>query len=418
MEEMEARMTLALKPPPITIATEIPPLVDAIFRETTSVEPSSVAPLSADGLTILPTDATSESSLYHELSAAEIVIMLQDFHQCYGKIFPYLITHDAFTSFSLTIASNHEHGRANLPEEDCMLYIMLATIYQLRSQDPNNEDAKYYADLAFRRVSVILLKPTIIGVQCLLYMVSYLLHTPRTAETILASAIRHTQHLRLDRSMVLDHGTKQHIERHRIFWTAFIFDKTLSLRLGHSPMLSSSDVSIELPLDGPDHDVGVVSTLDGKHHFNHFLQYAHLACLQDRVYHEATGTESSGNATLHVISILEDLGAWCEAARLEFRPAAALTTLNKFDRQLMLELHLHYFHTLSVAHGLWTQNATWLQQVAELPRQGPKFENFQSKHGCCVTWGSLMAKLIGEMSVETVMDRWYKTIPDIFIRLC
>jgi hypothetical protein len=413
MQEMEARLSQTLPvhlvdvTPQASLSDDGSPL--SITRNDNSV---SAAPSSPDlDVTILTPTTSRDLTLWRETPASESMFMLQMFHQCYGKTFPYLVNHKTFIPFSVSISSNHEHGRQNSPEEWCMSFIMLATIYRLRSKGSEDEDATRYADLAMQRISAIVLKPSILGVQSLLYMVDYYFNTPRTAQTLLAIAIRQIQILKMNQPLAPGHRPEEQLERDRIFWTAFIFDSSLSLRLGLPPMLISAGVSVKLPPETPDDGVGIVSTLEGHHRFNHLLQHIHLAILQDRVIREILDDPSiASEPAIHVVSMLKDLAGWCHAVPSEFWPDATRTTLSKKDGQLMLELYLHYFYTLALAHGLSIQNVTWLQQVAQLPHKGSKFDDFLQRHACCIAWGSQVAKLIGEMSVEAVMGKWYASL--------
>ncbi|KAI0465723.1 hypothetical protein F4859DRAFT_500080 [Xylaria cf. heliscus] len=153
---------------------------------------------------------------------------------------------------------------------------------------------------------------------------------PTPAVVLIATALRLAHKLGLHRKR---HGQQDHpihLQRDRVFWIAYILDRSISAQTAISPVQRDSDIDLDLPpLEPVNGDfTGFVVANDGHTKFNFLRANVQMARIQGLVHNyiysipgrECSPTEKAQNIAL----IHRELDAWTTQVPPEFHSSALL----------------------------------------------------------------------------------------------
>ena len=205
------------------------------------------------------------------------------------------------------------------------------------------------------------------------------------------------------------------MQRRRIFWIVYMFDKDATLRSGRPPCINDNDFNVELPDEDPPDGVGIVLLNNGKVKFNLFRAMVNFCVIESKVYtqlYSAKATKQSDSELLSTIGSLDgELQEWKDSLPAEFRPGneQSGTRQNKIMHVVML--HFAYFnclttiHRMSIHHGYWT-NRLYNFALAGLNARKINPRIFNSA-ALCVSAARSIVNLIRHLDPRAYPCVWY-----------
>ncbi|KAE8382480.1 fungal-specific transcription factor domain-containing protein [Aspergillus bertholletiae] len=137
-----------------------------------------------------------------------------------------------------------------------MVFAMSARVLQLHPEMGGNVNPELYYANAARYVDEALQVPGIERIQSLLILALYILRTPSSISNlggwhIIGFAVRYAVELGMHRNIKCGGPRAQdpyRMEiRRRVFWSAYVLDRAVSLTLGRPFALSENDIDVDLP---------------------------------------------------------------------------------------------------------------------------------------------------------------------------
>ncbi|KAI0436762.1 hypothetical protein F4803DRAFT_541156 [Xylaria telfairii] len=159
---------------------------------------------------------------------------------------------------------------------------------------------------------------------------------PTPAVVLIATALRLAHKLGLHRKSLDQHDSALRLQRDRVFWIAYILDRSISTQTSISPVQRDSDIDLDLPpLEPVDDDLaGFVITNDGRTKFNFLRASVQMARIQGLVHdyvYSVPGQNSSPTEKARNIALIhQELDAWTTQVPPEFHPTA-LQQSGSFD---------------------------------------------------------------------------------------
>ncbi|GAW17166.1 hypothetical protein ANO14919_066170 [Xylariales sp. No.14919] len=151
---------------------------------------------------------------------------------------------------------------------------------------------------------------------------------PTPAVVFIATAIRLAHKLGLHRRSSGLHDPTLCLQRHRVFWIAYILDRSISSQTRISPVQLDSDIDLDLPPLTPlCDDLGGFVVTDNRHPTFSFLrasvQMARIQGLVHQyVYSASAQTPNSIQEANNITFIHRELDAWTAQIPPDFHPAA------------------------------------------------------------------------------------------------
>jgi hypothetical protein len=269
--------------------------------------------------------------------------------------------------------------------------MVLAITYQevVVDASSNKRTAEHFANVQSVLPSVMLGDVRLLNVQTLVGMV-ILLQGPKDLHPsliMLAAAMRLVHKLRLhDRtaSMHLDSSTaRQHA---RVFWIAYILDKSLSLRAKQPSLQLDEDINLDLPeaggddyrfessddADNPSMDAGMITTTDGSAKVNYFLARVQLANIEGGVYDYLYSTRSQRRSPEERAAALENivqaLDQWKASLPPAFGATAVLRSVPPDRRRFFCVLYSTSLMCMTVIKQANAYNSQWVVNLREHSR--------------------------------------------------
>ncbi|KAI8629083.1 hypothetical protein F5Y19DRAFT_485018 [Xylariaceae sp. FL1651] len=175
-------------------------------------------------------------------------------------------------------------------------------------------------------------KTSLIHIQVLigLCMLFRTANEPTPAVVLIATALRLAHKLELHRRSSEQHDYTLCLQRDRVFWAAYILDRSISLQIRISPVQLDSDIDLDIPpLEPPCGNLdGFAVANDGQTKFNFLRASIQMARIQGLVYnciysasrHKPGSTEEAHN----VAFIHQELDAWTDQVPIDFHPTVLL----------------------------------------------------------------------------------------------
>ncbi|KAK8846752.1 hypothetical protein IAR55_005839 [Kwoniella newhampshirensis] len=145
------------------------------------------------------------------------------------------------------------------------LWTVYAIGVEFNPREPNLDSAETYFEQAMRHLDAVLSAYDLTTVQGVLLIVFFAFRSPSGPPLWLLTgfAMRLCVELGLHRKASPTNDPLQNESRKRIFWSAYSFDRLISLASGRPFNLSDSDIDVELPVDVDieNHDVSLITSL-------------------------------------------------------------------------------------------------------------------------------------------------------------
>ena len=347
--------------------------------------------------------STQRSKDQHLLPRHEAVSLVQEYFDRFNHVFPLFHQH----SFMRMIEKRYTSSQEEYPEFWAALNVALALTYRLRaigSTIASEENAKAWGYLrnALQLVPDLALRiPDLLSVQAILGMAVILQGTPnpQSASTLVATAVRMSQHLGLQRKIhESDCSTTEKEQRIRVFWIAYILDKDFSLQLSQPPLLHDDNLSINLPCEKPEDGLGDIQSSDGSSSINFFRMRAILATIEGRIYTSLYSSEAltrspqQRSQAVHELELM--LEKWTHSIPFAFRSDYLAHSVAKSNILHMVILHLCYFNCLTMVHRVSLQNIEWTATVLDYSLQGSNTHSLNPSYKLCVSAARASMRLI------------------------
>ncbi|KKO98933.1 fungal specific transcription factor [Trichoderma harzianum] len=146
------------------------------------------------------------------------------------------------------------------------------------------------------------------------------------AVALIGTAIRLAHRLRLHSRDYQHNSPDEALQRSRVFWIAYLFDKDICIRHHTASVQADDDIDLELPIDMPPDGAGNVYAKDGRFLVNFFRLWLRLAHVQGQA---DVITEHTNRTTVFWLCMT----------------------------------HFSYLGCLVIVHGMWSHNAKWRKRL-------------------------------------------------------
>ncbi|KAI1346731.1 hypothetical protein F5Y01DRAFT_330514 [Xylaria sp. FL0043] len=223
---------------------------------------------------------------------------------------------------------------------------------------------------------------------------------PTPAVVLISTALRLAHKLGLHRRGSRQYNPTMYLQRDRVFWIAYILDRSISAQTRISPVQLDSDIEIELPPLEPlcDDPSGFVMR-DGPYpKFNFFRASVQLARIQGLVHkYVYSGSAQSLSATEKVRSIAlihNELDAWSAEIPLEFHPMALVQSEDiDLARQFCMLYSARVSCRAMISYGSLRDNFHYSKWVESLQGYGER-----------VASGEVVASIADQRGWGTLVD--------------
>jgi hypothetical protein len=151
-------------------------------------------------------------------------------------------------------------------------------------------------------------------------------------------------------------------------------------------MLSDADIDLPLPLPMPTNTVGIIYTQDNGAQFSILRHWVKLGHIETKIFELVYSTRSlqltDAKKRSCVAFVQSMLTHWYEQVPAPFRMDTVATSVDKRNLISMTKMYHAYLHCHISIHGVWSDQAKWVQMVSSLSRaaihdiamavQGPK----------------------------------------------
>lgn len=211
----------------------------------------------------------------------------------------------------------------------------------------------------------------LLGLQVMLglVIVFHAMKDSRPAVVLAGTAVRLAQRLRLH-LRESGHGlpSSMVLQRNRVFWIAYLFDKDICLR-HHTPSVQADvDIDVDLPLDESEDEAGNIYATDGQTRINFFRLRIGLAHIQGRVYDLLFATRATKIAErerrARVIFLHNQLEHWRRKLPSEMQADAIVDhVVGRPALFWLCMMHFSYLGCLVMIHGIWSHDAEWRKRL-------------------------------------------------------
>ncbi|KAH7121677.1 fungal-specific transcription factor domain-containing protein [Dactylonectria macrodidyma] len=200
-------------------------------------------------------------------------------------------------------------------------------------------------------------EPTILSVQALLSMAMFLSGTTdtKTMSLLLLSAVEMIRALELHKEFVeSDLDPVEGEQRRRIFWVAFLLEKTISIHSGSPSALLDGGFEVNFPAKDPPDGLGNVTISGRTGKVNIFLLRIRLGIIESQVEKCLLCVNASANFDQHLQDGLFELRcqleAWRESLPLEIQPGynAGLTPAVEPNSLVLIILHCEFYRCIDM----------------------------------------------------------------------
>ncbi|KAM0541887.1 hypothetical protein ACHAPJ_013033 [Fusarium lateritium] len=173
-------------------------------------------------------------------------------------------------------------------------------------------------------------------------------------------------------------------QRERVCWVTYVLDKDIALRYHTAPLLSESDMEIDIPGDQQLNQDIYPDMPEDAASFNYFNTRIRLAAIQSQVYdriysNSATPQKlATEERRARMFELDTPLDNWHHSIpyslRMENLASSSIHGVKEFDITAwlfthMAELYFTYMACLVRVHGIWSHNAEWLNYISSFQRQ-------------------------------------------------
>lgn len=239
--------------------------------------------------------------------------------------------------------------------------------------DLQNEDgqvAKYVSNVQSILSELVTRDVDLLSLQVILGLVIIFnsLKDSSPAVVLIGTAVRLAHRLRLHSR---DHQHNSHpdeaLQRSRVFWIAYLFDKDICIR-HHTPSVQADDdIDLDLPIDMPPDGAGNVYAKDGRFLVNFFRLRLRLAHVQGQVYDQLFSTRASKitpqERQRRVALLHNQLERWRLTVPSELQADVVAEHANRTTVFWLCMTHFSYLGCLVMIHGMWSHDAEWRKRL-------------------------------------------------------
>ncbi|KAL6787285.1 fungal-specific transcription factor [Trichoderma sp. SZMC 28012] len=238
--------------------------------------------------------------------------------------------------------------------------------------DLQNEDgqvAKYVSNVQSVLSELVTRDVDLLSLQVLLGLVIIFnsLKDSNPAVVLIGTAIRLAHRLRLHNRDHQHNSPGEALQRSRVFWIAYLFDKDICIR-HHTPSVQADDdIDLDLPIDMPPDGAGNVYAKDGRFLVNFFRLRLRLAHVQGQVYDQLFSTRASKvkpqERQRRVALLHNQLERWRLTVPPELQADVVTEHSNRTTVFWLCMTHFSYLGCLVMIHGMWSHDAEWRKRL-------------------------------------------------------
>ncbi|RFU80369.1 fungal specific transcription factor [Trichoderma arundinaceum] len=194
----------------------------------------------------------------------------------------------------------------------------------------------------------------------------------RPAVVLIGMAVRLAHRLRLHSRDHQHHvSLDEVIQRNRVFWIAYIFDKDICLR-HHTPSVQAdADIDLDLPTERPPDGAGDIYTKDSRFLVNFFQLRLRLAHIQGRVYDLLFSTRAAKikpqERQARVALLHNQLEHWRLTVPPELQADVVTEHASRESFFWLCMMHFSHLGCLVMIHGMWSHDAEWRKRLTPIP---------------------------------------------------
>ncbi len=194
----------------------------------------------------------------------------------------------------------------------------------------------------------------------------------RPAVVLIGTAVRLAHRLRLhSRDHQRNLSSDEALQRSRVFWIAYLFDKDICLR-HHTPSVQVDDeIDLDLPAERPPDEAGNIYAKDGRVLTNFFRLRLRLAHIQGRVYNLLFSIRAAKvtpqERQVRVALLHNQLEHWRLTVPPELQADAATEHASRIALSWLCMMHFSYLGCLVMIHGMWSHDAEWRKRLIATP---------------------------------------------------
>ncbi|KAG0161430.1 hypothetical protein PDIDSM_8964 [Penicillium digitatum] len=213
-----------------------------------------------------------------------------------------------------------------------MVYAIAARTIQLHPEMRQCTSPETYFTRALRHIDSALASQSLERIQALLLIALYLLRTPSNVSNlgswhIIGLAIRHAVEMGLHRNLRDSRARRLNTNdlnlRNRVFWSAYILDRAVSLTLGRPFALAEHEIDV------PVHD----STK-----YQSFIHMCHLRRLESRIHREIFGADVHEASDEKIDCFRYELDAWRLAVPVSIDASFVLPGYSLYDTKEFFDI--------------------------------------------------------------------------------
>ncbi|KAL7905184.1 fungal-specific transcription factor [Trichoderma velutinum] len=374
--ETSFQATTALSPFPVPNQfPDQPPIhLDSEFNGILSQLSSVTHPIDLGASETLTSDKRWNNSYPHLPPFEEIQPIIENYFTHINSLMP-LFSQTAF------LCKLHDYYAAecqNPRKTWAAINIVLALGTRLPTSpsadlDLQNEDsqaAKYVSNVQSVLSELVTRDVDLLSLQIILGLVIIFnsLKDSSPAVVLIGTAIRLAHRLRLHSRDHQHNGCpNEALQRSRVFWIAYLFDKDICIR-HHTPSVQADDdIDLDLPIDMPPDGAGNVYAKDGRFLVNFFRLRLRLAHVQGQVYDQLFSTRASKitpqERQRRVALLHNQLERWRLTIPSELQADVVTEHANRTTVFWLCMTHFSYLGCLVMIHGMWSHDAEWRKRL-------------------------------------------------------
>lgn len=201
-----------------------------------------------------------------------------------------------------------------------------------------------------------------------LIIIFHTLKDSRPTVVLVGMAVRLAHRLRLHtRAGYHSPSSDEIIERNRVFWITYLFDKDICLRY-HTPSVQlDADINVGFPSESLHDGAGNTSTRDGRLCINFFRHRVRLAHIQGRVYDLLFATRTERIALeerrTRITLLHNQLEQWRQELPPKFQAEVVVNHVYLAALFWLCLMHFSYLGCLVMIHGIWSFDAEWRKRL-------------------------------------------------------
>lgn len=269
-----------------------------------------------------------------------------------------------------------QRGTKNSGKPDPLWWACINAILAITTQSKSTDDGfskvSEFSWAFFKNAfsvydDIITSEPSILGLQVLLAMVTFIGRTSDLKLALLLSSacVHMARALGLNKEIEtpgISHDEVQ--QRMRLIWITFVVDTVMRIKAGQPLILSAEDIKVDVPEQSPVDHLGCYEIRGINHTVNVFNLMTHITIIQSDVYNSL---KTSTLETLHspstqgyIVSIKYRIATWTEALPIDYRPEG-MSMASSFP---ILLLHLAYYDCVALVCTLTHKSAGSQESIA------------------------------------------------------